>query len=358
MVTSILVSLLCLQLSTAARLGARRVVAPVQIADRVFVFIHPDATEDWPESNTTLIIGDSAALVIDSGYLPSTARADIAAIRALTKVPVRFLLNTHWHYDHNNGNAEYMRAFPGLQIVAQVETRRIMDVMGPGYGRLVTDTSAAWIKTLTTLRARLRSGQDTLGHALSAETRRSLAENIAQRETEQREMASFTYAGPTLTFERSLELELGGRTVVVGNFGRGNTPGDAYAWLEHERVLATGDLLVAPVPYAFNSYPAQWIRALKGLKGLRANIIVPGHGPVMHDESFLDNVLALLTSAVSQAESVARQRIVPEAVAVKRIDIEPFRSRFAGTDPGRNQWFDQLAAVLPLRALREARGIN
>jgi cyclase len=332
--------------------------SPVQIAERVFVILHPDATEEWPESNTIVIVGDSAALVVDSGYLPSTARSDITAIRTLTNVPVRFLVNTHWHYDHNNGNAEYRRAFSGLQIVSHVETRRIMDVMGPGYGRLVTDTSAASVKTLRQLRARLASGRDSGGGALSPEARRALAENVARREAEQRDMTSFVYAGPTITFDRSMEIELGGRTVTVGNFGRGNTPGDAYVWLARERVLAAGDLLVAPVPYAFNSYPAQWIRALEGLKGLRPNIIVPGHGPVMHDETFLDSVLALLTSAVDQAEAVARQRIAPEDAAVKRIDLEPFRTRFAGTDRGRNEWFDQLVAVLPLRALREARGIN
>lgn len=350
MIASLFVSLLCAQIAPPT--------APVQIADRVYVFIHPDATEEWPESNTTLIIGDSAALVIDSGYLPSTARADIASIRAMTSVPVRFLVNTHWHYDHNNGNVEYQRAFPGLQIIAHAETKRIMDAMGPGYGRFVTDPTAPWLETLGALKTRLASARDSAGHALSADAKRSLADNIARREIEQRDMSSFVYGSPSLTFDRSLDLDLGGRRVVVGNFGRGNTPGDAYVWLERDGVLASGDLLVAPVPYAFNSYPAQWVRALKGLKGLRAKIIVPGHGPVMHDETYLDNVLALLTSAVEQAESVARQRIMPEDSAVKRINIEPFRQRFAGTDRNLNSWFDELVGALPLRALREARGIN
>ena len=92
--------------------------APTKIADGLYVIIHKDATADWPQGNTTLVIGDSAVLVVDSGYLPSTARADIAAIRALTPVPVRYLVNTHWHYDHHNGNA-----VTRLKVLAQGASR-------------------------------------------------------------------------------------------------------------------------------------------------------------------------------------------------------------------------------------------
>jgi glyoxylase-like metal-dependent hydrolase (beta-lactamase superfamily II) len=78
-----------------------------RLANGVYAIIHPDATTDWstnttdwPNSNVGVIVGDTAVLVVDSDYLPSAAKADIALIRTLTKKPVRFLVNTHWHGDH------------------------------------------------------------------------------------------------------------------------------------------------------------------------------------------------------------------------------------------------------------------
>ena len=49
-------------------------------------------------------LGDRAVLVVDSCYLPSSAREDIAQIKQWTDKPVRYLVNTHWHYDHADGN--------------------------------------------------------------------------------------------------------------------------------------------------------------------------------------------------------------------------------------------------------------
>lgn len=62
-----------------------------QVADGVYVILHDNATEDWPHGNTGVVIGETGVLVVDSTYLPSRARADIALIRKLTDKPVRYL---------------------------------------------------------------------------------------------------------------------------------------------------------------------------------------------------------------------------------------------------------------------------
>ena len=327
-----------------------------KVGEGVYVIVHRDATEEWPQGNTTVVVGESAVLVVDAAYLPSAARADIALIRGVTTKPVRFLVNTHWHYDHNNGNAEYVKAFPGIQIVAHAETRRIMDVNGPGYFAAVVDSGSAWNRTLRELKARLAAGKAESGAALTEAERRALTENIAAREVEQRELRTATYSGPTLTFDRTVVFDLGGRDVQVMNFGRGNTPGDAVVHLPAERIVVAGDLVVAPVPFAFNSYPAQWIVALRSLAGLDGRIIDPGHGPIMRDDAYVRELIALLESAVSQARVLARRR-VPLEQAVKQIELEPFRARFARGDRVMNTWFDELVGALPERAYREARGV-
>src|SRR5688500_1303955 len=76
-----------------------------RVADGVYAIIHENATEEWPHGNTGVVIGDGGVLVIDAAYLPSRAKADIALIRSVTKLPVRWLVMSHWHFDHNNGNS-------------------------------------------------------------------------------------------------------------------------------------------------------------------------------------------------------------------------------------------------------------
>jgi hypothetical protein len=61
-----------------------------RVGDGVYVILHDDATDEWPHGNTGIVVGSDAVAVIDSTYLPSRAKADIALIRALTEVPVRF----------------------------------------------------------------------------------------------------------------------------------------------------------------------------------------------------------------------------------------------------------------------------
>ena len=98
----------------------------------MYAIQHKNSTDGNVSGNTTVIIGDREVFVVDSCYRPSTAREDIAQIRQWTDKPVGYLLNTHFHNDHNNGNKTYLDAFPSLAIVAQEETKKDMDLIQPG----------------------------------------------------------------------------------------------------------------------------------------------------------------------------------------------------------------------------------
>src|SRR5215467_15064607 len=104
-----------------------------KLADGVYAIEHPGHRRDGLFSgNTTVIIGSRQVFVVDSAFLPSVTREDIAQIRQWTDKPVTFLLNTHFHNDHNLGNSLYLEAFPALTIIAHVETKKSMDLFGPG----------------------------------------------------------------------------------------------------------------------------------------------------------------------------------------------------------------------------------
>src|SRR5580698_645989 len=116
--------------------------------------------QNEPNGNTTVIIGDRQVFVVDTCFLPSAAREDIVQIRQWTDKPVSFVLNTHFHNDHNLGNRAYMDAFPALTIIAHVETKKEMDRFGPG-------SASREEKTIATFRKMLETGKTRDGQTLS-----------------------------------------------------------------------------------------------------------------------------------------------------------------------------------------------
>ncbi|HVQ29855.1 MAG TPA: MBL fold metallo-hydrolase, partial [Vicinamibacteria bacterium] len=79
----------------------------VTMAEGVYFIRHKDPFPGWTNGNTTVVIGDREVLVVDSCSTAAAAREDIAQIREWTSKPVRYLVNTHWHQDHNAGNKQY-----------------------------------------------------------------------------------------------------------------------------------------------------------------------------------------------------------------------------------------------------------
>jgi len=330
-----------------------------RVADGVYAIIHCDATDNWPHSNTGVIIGDDGVVVVDATYLPSRAVADIALIRTLTSLPVRYLVNTHWHYDHNNGNRAYLDAYPDIAIIAHRETRRIMASTGAQYAAgYVTAAGSPTRQYLDTLRARASSGKDAKGAPLGDAARAALAVRITQMEREQRDLAGFVPVLPTLTFDREFNIHLGRREVQLRHWGRANTPGDVAAYLPAEQVLFSGDLVVHPIPYAFNSSPVEWIETMRALEALPVTALVPGHGAVQHDVSYVRQVRELLEYVVREVARLAGEgRTKDEARA--RVDLAAFRARFVGGDSSRAEmWDGSIMHALVDRAWDAARGAH
>src|SRR5580704_12490211 len=116
-------------LSDSAETNQRRIT---KLADGVYSIEHKYLNDGNSSGNTTVIIGERVVFVVYSCYRPSSALEDITQIREWTNKPVGYLLNTHFHNDHNNGNKTYMDAFPALAIIAQEETKKDMDLIQPG----------------------------------------------------------------------------------------------------------------------------------------------------------------------------------------------------------------------------------
>jgi len=102
-----------------------------KVAGGVYSFIAPESDSGVVQANCTVIIGEDAVLLVDSGQFPSLAERMATDIKKLTNKPVRYLVNTHWHFDHNWGNAVFRDAFPGLVIISTEFTQQMVDTEGP-----------------------------------------------------------------------------------------------------------------------------------------------------------------------------------------------------------------------------------
>jgi glyoxylase-like metal-dependent hydrolase (beta-lactamase superfamily II) len=146
------------------------------------------------------------------------------------------------------------------------------------------------------------------------------------------------------------------RGLEVLAVGAGHTAGDLVVWLPRERVLASGDLVVAPVPLvgADQSHIATWAPALDSLRALKPAVIVPGHGPVMHDDTHLALEAELFRSIQRQvAAAVARGETLEQVR--KSVDLADLRARFVGTSRVRALLFAQyVAGPAVAAAYREA----
>jgi glyoxylase-like metal-dependent hydrolase (beta-lactamase superfamily II) len=159
-------------------------------------------------------------------------------------------------------------------------------------------------------------------------TERALLTRVVEQWGRQlREFALVRPAPPTLLFDTTLSLDLGGRRVELTNRGHANSPSDVTVYLPGERVLFTGDIVVWPVPYTFDAYPSPWIRVLRQLEQTPAVAIVPGHGPVFTDFTYVRQVRELLESAVNRADSLIRTGMLRPQIE-RAVELGDYKARF------------------------------
>ncbi|HLB10280.1 MAG TPA: MBL fold metallo-hydrolase [Gemmatimonadaceae bacterium] len=307
----------------------------VRVADGVYAFITPEERTGFQSGNSIVIIGDSSVLVFDTGNIPGSTRRQIADIRKLTNKPVRFVVNSHWHPDHNLGNIEYRSAFPGVTIIGTTATRAGILERVPTYiGQM-----KSFAQTDSLMRLRLSTGRMRDSSKMPDSTR--LVWGIYTRDYAEfmPEVLKTTPSPPDLICDDSLTLVLGNRRVKIVSPGRGNTAGDTYVYLPDEHVLLTGDLVTFPGPFPGTAFFGDWIRDLDALKALHASVIVPGHGDVQHDYAYIDMVRELLVFTRDRARD-AVLRGVPLDSAQKQIDFAPFIKSFTRGDVVRRQAFE------------------
>lgn len=304
------------------------------LAPGVHAAIRTDPPGLMVDANCLFIVNDTDVVVVDA---PEASAELIAALRKLTDKPVSYLVNTHWHDDHVIGNAAWRAAYPGLRFIAHPSLRDYL----PGTGaKNRAGMIAGAPQAAAQMQAQLDQGKNLAGEPISAEERTSYASDIALVAHYMKVVPGTADVLPELGTAGDLVLQRGQRRIEIRRAGRGHTESDLVVWLPQERILASGDLVVWPVPLVGGeqSHVNDWSASQDALLALNPARIVPGHGPVQQDQSYLHQLRDLFAD-ISRRTADARRQGLDLAAARKAVNLDDWRQRFAGDSPVRNALF-------------------
>ncbi|HEY1604573.1 MAG TPA: MBL fold metallo-hydrolase [Allosphingosinicella sp.] len=329
-----------------------------KVADGIWVIRQAQPFHLQPIGNVVVVEQKDGLFLLDSGDSPGAGRRIAALVRSVSAKPVKAVAISHWHGDHSFGLPGLLESWPNLRIITTIETKQ--DLLGApmaAYAKGGPDPahSAAFHKAIQTTIAGMTglvSKPDTpsfkkAGYAQTARELADLDQNVE----------GLYVAAPTETFADRLVLADPVRPVELVHPGRANTDGDLAIWLPRQKVLAAGDMVVAPIPYGFGSYPADWLGSLAKLRAYPFRVLIPGHGTPQRDRAYLDRLAGLIADVRRQVAPLAAAHASLDETR-RKVDLGRERRLFAGDDPWLGLWFDQYwAEPFVKMAWQEASGI-
>ncbi|MGC2695669.1 MAG: MBL fold metallo-hydrolase [Candidatus Angelobacter sp.] len=241
-----------------------------KVAEGVYAAIGADGGKAG--SNAGFVVGSNGVLVIDTFEDVAPARDLLAEIRKITNLPIRFVVNTHYHLDHTGGNAVFAQA--GATILAQRNLR-------------------GWLRT-----ENLKFFRDP--------------------KPEQKAMVE-SLVLPDMVYTDAVDIYLGNRQIQV-RYMLGHTGGDSVVTVPDANVIFAGDLVWQKhLPNLIDATTSEWVKTLeKLLADHPAATFVSGHGDVATAADVRDfhDYLVALREAVAKAQAAGKtdQALVDEVM--------------------------------------------
>ena len=246
---TILVVAVSLALIASPGYGQASSIRTEKLADGVYAILRGTEPANPSDANTTVIINENDVVVVDANITPGSSRRVIAEIKKLTRKPVRYVINTHVHSDHTYGNMAYADAYPGVEFIAHPGTRE--DYIKNDIPAFAANQKTEYPGQIAMFRAAIARGKTRDGsRAYTPKEIAGFRQQIAALEWFLTETKDLRHVPATLMVSDSLVLHRGARRIVVLHPGRANTRGDLVVYLPEEKIMATGDMVVSPVPFA------------------------------------------------------------------------------------------------------------
>ena len=232
-------------------------------------------------ANAGIIVGKDGIVVVDTLVSAREAKRFIKDIRAVSRKPIKYVVNTHYHLDHAFGNSEFVKL--GAVVIAQENDKKEME----------------------------KSAVETL-------------KNIKEYGLTPKDMAGTLPAYPTLAYGDRMTIDIGGQQIELIHARHSHTNGDTLVYLRDKKILFAGDVLFTGYhPFMGEGNIDEWARQLDEINSMDVEKIIPGHGPLSGKKDIAamkEYILAFdkrakeLASQSDDAQKIAAElkRVLPE----------------------------------------------
>lgn len=268
------------------------------------------------DPNTGVFIGDEAVMVVDTQATPAMAQDVIRRIREVTRLPIKYVLLSHYHAVRVLGASAYFQE-GAQEIIASRDTYDLF----------------------------VERGEQDKASEIGRFPR--LFRNV--------ESVPAGLTWPTMTFEGSMSVWLGKKVEVkIAQIGRGHTKGDTIAYLEEQKICFAGDLVESEsTAYAGDCYFRDWPTTLDRLSEFGFEKLVPGRGPALENAAEVREAIAGTRAFVSDVYTLVNNGVA-QGKALKTI----YREVVDALRPTYGHWviFDHCMPFDVTRAYDEATG--
>ena len=243
--------------------------------------------------NAAIFVRSKDVVVVDAHSKPSAAAALVAQLkREVTTKPVRYVVNTHFHWDHTQGNPAYRAMGSKVDFIATAATKQLMTDLGPARTKASLDEMPQQVEAL----------KKRAEKAASAEEKAFCADQIRQLEAYAAELKNYAPELPTITFDKSYELKDSALDLHLDFHGHAHTAGDVFVFCPQGHAVATGDACIGWLPNLGDGFPKIWPRTLNEVAKLDFNRVLGGHGGMQTGRALMTNMRNYIEELAGRVE--------------------------------------------------------
>jgi cyclase len=293
--------------------------------------------------NAAIFVLSKDVVVVDTHSKPSAAASLISQMkREVTTKPVRYVVNTHFHWDHTQGSHAYRAGEEKIDFIASATTKDLMEKL-----------SVARMKaSVGEVPKQLDAMREQAAKATSAAEKAYCAGQIRQLQGYQEELKNYTPELPTITFDKTYLLQDPAHDLHIEFHGHAHTAGDVFVHCPQARVVATGDVIHGFLPFIADGFPRVWPGTIDAVGRADFNTIMPGHAALQTGRTAmtsLRNYIEELTGKVEDGKkaglSVAEMQQRITVASLKSLHSNGYREYLARMDEQSHSRFDKRAPL-------------
>jgi cyclase len=257
-----------------------------------FAHAHPQAMVNC---NAAIFVRSKDVVIVDAHSKPSAAASIIRQIRRqVTEKPVRYVINSHFHWDHTQGNHAYKETGSQVDFIATSMTKRLLEENGVARMKASVDSVPPQIEAMRRRAENAKSVAEKTFYEEQIRQMQAYLDDIKQ---------NYELVLPTITFDQTYLLPDADFDLHLGFHGRSHTAGDAFVYCPKQLAIATGDASHGWLPNIADGYPRQWPGTIDEVAKADFKYIMGGHGPLQSDRTTMTSMRNYIEELTEKVEA-------------------------------------------------------